>query len=138
MHKAKACVITCMDFRFQDKIQGFIKEQGWLGECDEIILAGASRDIVKPLETFHKDSIMRQIALSVKLHNPDEIIIIDHQDCGGYAQDQTIPGGLETEKDQAEHKIYAEQTLDLLTKVYPDKKISIYFATFSGDFVKLI
>lgn len=138
MHKAKFCIITCMDFRFQDKIQKYIKNQGWLGSCDEIIIAGASRDLVKPLEPFHKESIIRQINLSVKLHDPDEIIIIDHQDCGGYAQDQTILSGLETAKDQTEHKIYAKRAYEILKKDYPDKIVSIYYIAFSGEVTKLI
>lgn len=138
MHKAKACVITCMDFRFQNKTQKFIERKGWLGECDEIILAGASRDLVKPIKPYHKISLLRQLKLSIQLHDPKEIIIIDHQDCGGYAQDKTIPSGLEIEEDKKMHKEYAKQAYELLSKKYPDRKISIYFAKFDGKFVKLI
>ena len=138
MHKAKACVISCMDFRFQDKIQNWIKIKGLLGECDQIILAGASRDLVKPLEPYHKTSLLRQIELSIKLHNPDDIIIIDHQDCGGYAQDGTIISGLDLEEDEKQHKIFAKQTYDILSAKYPDKNIEIYYTTFEGKFLKII
>jgi len=79
MHRAKNCIITCIDFRLQKAYSDFIKSRNMLGESDIISLAGCFRDLVKPLEN---------------LHNPDNIILLDHQDCGGYTQDDTIVQGL--------------------------------------------
>jgi carbonic anhydrase len=138
MHKAKACVIACIDFRFQNSVQNFLKDKGYLGKCDTIILARASRDLVKPLEKFHKELILRQIDMSVKLHDPEEIIVIDHQDCGGYAQDGTIPQGLDLAEDEKLHIKYARKAFAILTKKYPDKKIQIFYATLDGPIKKLI
>mgnify|MGYP003729592339 CR=1 FL=1 len=138
MHKAKACVLICMDFRFQKQIQKWLEKSGYLGVCDEIIVAGASRDLVKPIETFHKDALLRQIELSVKLHDPDEILIIDHQDCGGYAQDKTIPSGLSEEKDRREHIKFAIQAKNLLSSKFPEKIIKNYYAKLDGSIEKLV
>lgn len=127
----------CMDFRFQKNIQHWLEEEGYLGASDEVIVAGASRDLVKPLEEFHKDALLRQIELSVKLHDPDEIVVIDHQDCGGYAQDGTIESGLELEEDRKQHIEYANQAKVVLEEKFPGKKIRMMYATMEGEINEL-
>lgn len=122
----------CMDFRFQKSIQGWLEEKGYLGASDEVIVAGASRDLVKPLESFHKDALLRQIELSVKLHDPEEIVVIDHQDCGGYAQDQTIPSGLDVEEDKKAHIEYAKKAKQMLEAKFPGKVVLNYYARMDG------
>ncbi len=122
----------CMDFRFQSGVQDWLKSQGYLGSCDEVIVAGASRDLVKPIEPGHKEYLIRQIDLSVKLHDPDEIVIIDHQDCGGYAQDETIKSGLEDQEDRDAHKSYAAEAKAILQAKYPDKEIKTFYAKLEG------
>lgn len=137
MHKAKACVLMCMDFRFQKQSQQWLEKNGYLGNCDEVIVAGASRDLVKPIEDFHKDALLRQIDLSVKLHDPDEIVIFDHQDCGGYAQDDTIPSGLEKEDDIEKHKHYANKAKEVLEEIYPEKTIKVLYIDMEGEVSQL-
>lgn len=137
MHKAKALIISCIDFRFQLPVQDWLKEKSYLGHCDEVILAGASRDLVKPLEEFQKNSIERQIDLSVKLHDPDEIIVIDHQDCGGYAQDGTIPNGLPEEEDKAKHVEYSQKIKEILNERYPEKTVKTYYINLNGEMVEI-
>lgn len=137
MHKAKAVIITCMDFRFHDKIQDFLNNQGYLGHCDEIVIAGASRDFIKPVEADDGKYVWKQLGLSLKLHEPEEIIIIDHQDCGGYAQDGTIPGGLKMEDDLHKHTDYLQKLQKKLVKECPGKKISFYYAELQGEIRKV-
>jgi carbonic anhydrase len=133
MHKAKACILLCIDFRFQSEVQEWIKKNGYLGHSDEIVVAGASRDLVKPLEKFHQDALLRQIELSVKLHDPEEIIVIDHQDCGGYAQDGTIPANLTKDVDKQNHQIYSTAVKKLLSTKFPNKIIKTYYAPLTGE-----
>jgi carbonic anhydrase len=132
MHKAKACIILCIDFRFQVETQHWLEIHGYLGESDEIVVAGASRDLVVPLEPFHKESLLRQIELSVKLHDPEEIVIIDHQDCGGYAQDGTIPAGLSLDDDKMKHIEYAEKVKQILHEKFPNKNIKTFYVKLDG------
>lgn len=133
MHKAKACILFCIDFRFQKQTRDWLEEHGYLGHSDEIVVAGASRDLVKPLEDFHKSALMRQIELSVKLHDPDEIVIIDHQDCGGYAQDGTIPLELSATEDKKAHAHYADEVKKFLETKFKGKVIKNYYAKLNGS-----
>lgn len=137
MHKAKAVVITCIDFRFHKQIQEFLKDKGYLGNYDKIVIAGASRDFVKPLETAHGQYVWRQLELSISLHNPDKIIFIDHQDCGGYSQDGLIKGGLERDEDLIQHKAMLVLLKKHLFKKFPNKKVIFYYADLKGD-IKLV
>ncbi len=137
MHKAKACVILCIDFRFQKHTQKWLEEKGYIGDSDEIVVAGVCRDIVKPIEDFHKSALLRQIDLSVQLHDPDEIVIIDHQDCGGYAQDDTIPSGLSEQDDKKAHQEYATKVNEILKEKYPQKEIKNYYSKLDGTVEEL-
>ncbi len=127
----------CMDFRFHNEMQKWLKDQGYLGHSDEVVVAGASRDLVKPLEEFHKDALLRQIELSVKLHDPDEIVVIDHQDCGGYAQDNTITSGLSLEEDKKEHQKYFNDARKLLEAKFPNKTVKTFYAQLDGEIVEI-
>lgn len=132
MHKAKNCIITCIDFRLQKAYSDFIESRNMLDESDIISLAGCSRDLVKPLENWHKTSLLRQIELSVKLHDPDNIMLLDHQDCGGYAQDDTIAQGLPIEKDKKAHTRWKNKAKNILEKKFPGKNIGVYFVHLDG------
>lgn len=132
MHKAKNCIITCIDFRLQIAYADFIKSHDLLGESDIISLAGCSRDLVKPIEESHKASLLRQLDLSIQLHDPTNIIILDHQDCGGYAQDGIIRQGLDLETDKNEHQEWGKKAVRLLQELYPEKVVTIYFIHLDG------
>jgi carbonic anhydrase len=136
MHKAKAVVITCMDFRFQEKIQEFLKRKDYLGHCDQIIIAGGGRDFISPVEIPDGQYVWKQLELSMKLHDPEEIIIIDHQDCGGYAQDDTIPLGLPIKEDMARHGGFLTKLQAILANKY-QKKVTLYYAQLDGKIIKL-
>ncbi len=133
MHKAKAVVIACMDFRLQPTYQNYLRDNGYLGETDEIIVAGASRDLVCPVEESDGKYLWKQLELSLKLHNPDTIIIFDHQDCGGYAQDGTIPSGLEIEEDIQSHADFLFEAKEKILTKYPDKTVILLHAGLDGE-----
>jgi carbonic anhydrase len=132
MHKASSCIITCMDFRIHKHVQKFLEENGYLGKSDEIVVAGSTRDFIKPIEQAHGDYVYRQLDLSIKLHDPDEIIFIDHEDCGGYAQDDTIKSGLSTNEDKMEHKKLLPILIEKIKTLYPNKTLRILYTTLDG------
>lgn len=138
MHKAKAVLLTCIDFRFHKYVQKWLEDNNYLGHIDEVSVAGATRDLVKPLESFHKDALMRQFEISVKLHQPDEIILLDHQDCGGYAMDGTIPSAQEVEADKQQHVQYAAEAKKLMEEKFPGILVTSKYIDLQGNISELL
>lgn len=138
MHKARACIITCIDHRFHDRIVAFLKEKGYHGCSDKIIIAGGSRDFIVPVEESDGKYVWKQLGLSIKLHDPDEIVIMDHQDCGGYAQDGTIPAGLEVEEDKKRHRGFCKKFQKEIKKKYPKVKTSFYYIPMHGVIEQIV
>ncbi|MBP7927921.1 hypothetical protein KAZ57_02130 [Patescibacteria group bacterium] len=135
--KAKNCIVSCIDFRIQKYIYKWLKETHNLDKSDLIEVAGSSRDIVKPLRPHHKEDLLRNIQVSIELHDPDNIIVFDHQDCGGYAHDNTIKHGLSVEQDEKQHRHFSEIAYRELTKIFPDRKIYTYYVSLRGHVVKV-
>ena len=132
MHKAKACIIKCIDFRFNKEINAYLAENGYMGHSDIISIAGGSRDFIKPVHEDDGVYAWKQLGLSIKLHEPDEILIIDHEECGGYAQDGTIPVDMSSEDDKACHEVFLNQLTEKILQKYPNKKVIPFFISKEG------
>lgn len=133
MHKAKAVVVGCIDFRFRSFIDKYLHEQEFGDSYDLISVAGGSRDFIVPVEENDGRYAWKQLELSLKLHDPDMIIFVDHQDCGGYAQDGTIPGGLEVEDDKQKHLTFLKELKEILLGKYPGKVVKAFHADLDGN-----
>ena len=79
-HSCKALVISCIDFRFITNQRDYLNTSGLKDNYDLITVPGASLNIEK---------IEDSIDTSFKLHNPDEVYIFDHIDCGAYGKDNS-------------------------------------------------
>lgn len=135
-NKADNCVIHCIDFRFQHIIEKWIFDNDYLDDSDMIAIAGASRDFVKPIQPDHKTNWLRELNISLKLHNPKNIIVIEHQDCGGYATDNTIESGINKEQDLEIHKNLGVKAKKELQYLYPDKNVRVLYVDLDGTFTE--
>ncbi len=111
--KAQAFIIHCIDFRFQKVIQEDIKKRGFDGKFDRISWPGASLD--------HKN-VKKSALISLKLHDPDEVFIYEHEDCGAYGQDNS----------RKTHRANAEKLAKALVEAKPSLKVHILIATSDG------
>lgn len=110
-HKAQVLIIHCIDFRFQKVIQEDIKKRGFDGKFDRISWPGASKDF---------EAVKSQVKLSLKLHDPDEVIIYEHVDCGAYDENDSIDT----------HRENALNLKDSLLTAKPQLQITTLIATF--------
>ncbi len=113
MHKAKLLVIHCIDLRFQKAIDEDVKKQANYGEFDRIAWPGSSIDF---------ENVKNASKVSLKLHNPDNVIIYEHEDCGAYGEDNAF----ET------HKKNAQKLENALKEASPNLNVSTKIATFEG------
>jgi carbonic anhydrase len=137
MHTIKACVITCIDFRFQKNIKAYLEQEGLLGEADIISIAGAAHDIATPLNKESQDYLMGQVGASISLHHPQKIILIDHQDCGMYNLSGKIPSGLAFDEDIQKHRAYLETAKKKIQDAHQQIEVELIFAGLDGRFKKL-
>ncbi len=137
MHKAKNCIITCIDFRIQNDYHDWIKTHEMLSNSDIISVAGCSRDLAKPLKPEDKEFLVAEIRSSIELHKPENIVILDHQDCGKYAVDQCIPEGMTKAADLESHRTWSKLARDVLHKEFPQENISTYYFDLDGKVDKI-
>jgi len=67
-------------------------------------------------------SVLRDIEVSAKLHNAQQIYLINHRNCGAYG----VFSSLEAEFEQ--HKKDLILAREILERQFPDKEIKLYFA----------
>jgi hypothetical protein len=100
LHKCNALVLQCMDFRLRDNIVCQLNLKKYKNNYDEFIMAGSSLGY----ENEDWKNIFRDhIKLSYKLHDINEIIIIDHMKCGAYKLKYGNLTDIEEEKYHIEH-----------------------------------
>lgn len=113
MHKAKILAIHCIDLRFQEIIDKDLQERADYGEFDRISWPGASIDL---------DSVTRAALMSLKLHDPDEILIYEHEECGAYGDNNSSDA----------HRANAQRLAEALVKEKPSLQVQTLIATFDG------
>lgn len=116
-HKAHALVATCMDLRFQKTIHEWIASKNFyeLGH-DRLSFAGAGGDW---------ETLLTQVRLSIKLHQTEEIHILNHQNCGYYGS--AVESG--SEEELKKHTEDLKKAKEAILKEFPNVAVFGYFVT---------
>lgn len=81
---AKALLLSCMDYRLVDDLVAFMNAKGLKDNYDHVVLAGASLGVVSDKFADWHDTFWEHLDVAIKLHHVEEVIVIDHRDCGAY------------------------------------------------------
>ncbi len=117
-HTCEAVVITCIDFRFQDYINQWIRENLPPKSHDRVAFAGGCKNF---------DVILGQIEISKRLHDIKKVILINHEDCGAYGEAGT-------------HDKHCEDLKNSATKIknqFADLTVEEYYLHLDGTFEKV-
>lgn len=120
-HKAESIIVTCIDFRLQEVINKWVAENFAPKTFDRVALAGG----VKNLEI-----IMEQIDIAHRLHQIKKVVLINHEDCGAYGQ-ENFP---DTEAEQNTHSQDLKTAKEKVKEKYPDLEVSTFFLHLDGTF----
>jgi hypothetical protein len=94
--QTKAIALSCIDFRLIDEVVAFLELHlsqdhdvtKFQDDFDYFILPGASLGVTccvgRPEYEVWKDAFVSVLKASKRLHDVQELIIIDHMDCGQY------------------------------------------------------
>jgi carbonic anhydrase len=123
-HLCEALVIHCIDFRIQRSLNDYL-ESRFPGAYDRVSVAGGVKNMPVDLE---------QCEVSTRLHHPQKIVLIQHEDCGAYGGSAKL-GDFDAEKAfQTEELEKAEQTLKNL---YPGIIIIKIIVRLSGEILEV-
>lgn len=131
-HRAKALVLSCIDFRFVSLEQSFLSGQHLDQAYDWVALAGASLALTGFPHPAEAETFWDQLGLSKQLHDIRKVIILDHQDCGAYASIYRQPFA-DLQSEQSLHAKYLNQAAEQIRQRYPDLEVELYFAQLTGE-----
>lgn len=114
-HSCDALVVSCIDFRFQKYIRHWLDENFGEKTFDYVGYAGATKDL---------ETVMKQLDISVRLHDIKHVVLMHHEECGAYGAEST------PEKHSADLLKAKEEIL----KKYPYLQVDLYYLLLDGTF----
>lgn len=129
--KKNILVLSCMDLRLTDNLVDFLNFDNLHNRYDHFILAGTSLLTTKKFQSLYKkgtlakyghweQTLHNHIELAVQLHHIKDVYIVEHEDCGAYANlldekkvDLSTPA-----KEHACHKKFAVELAGIVHKQY--------------------
>lgn len=123
-HHCDALIGTCIDFRFQEFINKWISENFPPKSYDRVAFAGC----VKNFEV-----ILDQIRISKRLHDINRAVLINHEDCGAYGQ-ENIP---DEEAERLRHSQDLNAAAQKIKEQLPDLEVETYYLHLDGTFSRV-
>ena len=115
-----------MDFRIQDTVDAWIREQGFGGDIDRVSVAGSCKS---------KELALRNIKVGCGLHGVKRVILTQHDDCGAYGGHDAFPSlEIEREKLVADMMEVSKGVLE----IFPDVTVMALYIQQSGDSWKVV
>lgn len=100
---------------------------------DWTALAGASLALTGLPHLAEAQAFWDQLSLSRQLHQIEKVIILDHQDCGAYAQWVNPHLSKDPGQEEQVHADYLNLAYWEIRKRYPDLTVELYFVTLNNE-----
>ena len=124
VHHCQAAVLHCIDFRFQEAIDQFLAKQGLNGNTDRIGIAGGVKNM---------GEMFNELSISERLHQVQEMYLINHQDCGAYGPETAKDADVELQT----HKSDLLTAKTIIHEKFPNVNVKAYFLTLEMEFVEI-
>jgi len=111
----EALVVHCMDYRLQRYLNDWLDKNPGIGNYDRVAIAGGVLDIY---------SVLKHIELVARLHKIRKVILVNHEDCGGYGSTGTFERH-KSDLIEAERKIHS---------LYMNLIVEKYYLKLNGTF----
>ena len=133
--KYKAMVLSCIDPRFQHLVHNYLKKQKLFGKYSAFTIAGAAVGVThSKFKKWHK-TFYDNLSTSIKLHQIEKLIAINHQDCGA----AKIVNGKKAFNITNEQKIHKESFSKLkkeIKKRFPKLKVELNLMSLESKITK--
>tara|TARA_X000000368_G_scaffold252956_1_gene199972 strand:- start:97 stop:510 length:414 start_codon:yes stop_codon:yes gene_type:complete len=131
----KAMVLSCIDPRFQDLVHNHLKKKKLSGKYSAFTIAGAAVGVThNKFKKWHK-TFYDNLATSIKLHKIENLIVINHKDCGA----AKIANGKKEFNTANELKIHKNSFLKLkkeIKKRFPKLKLELNLISLENKIIK--
>ena len=117
-HTADAFVLSCIDFRFQKYIREWLDTNLAGKTYDYVGFAGGVKEL---------DTIIHQLDISVQLHDIKQVILMNHEECGGYGAQSTPEN----------HARDLKKAKDTILAKYPSLNVTLYYLHLDGTFEEI-
>ena len=107
-----------MDYRLQKYLNDWLEKNIGTGNYDRVVIAGGVLDVY---------SVLKHVELAARLHKIRRVILINHEDCGAYAEAGTLV------RHQADLLEAAQKIQDLDVNLMIEK----YFLKLDGVFERI-
>lgn len=120
-HTADAVIITCIDFRLQEAINNWIAENFQPRTFDRVALGGGVKNL---------DTIMSQIEIAHRLHHIKKVVLVNHEDCGAYGQENFQ----DSQTEHLRHTQDLKAAKQKINQTYPDLEVTTFYLHLSSKF----
>ena len=123
MKKYEAMVLSCMDPRFQPKVFNYLKKKKLTGKYSSFTIAGAAIGVTSKKFKKWQSTFLDNLSTSIKLHNINKLIVINHEDCGA----AKIVNGKKEFNSTIEKKIHMgsfTKIKSIINRKFPELKIN--------------
>ena len=132
---ANVMLLSCMDFNFMTNIVEKLNNLGYKYNYNNFTLAGSSLGYNNSEKLQWRQSFHDHAELSIKLHNIQEIFIIDHMDCCSYKLHYGIENCLRCEPDLHKEQLYT--CIQRLKVRFPKLKYKAFIVNLDGNLFEL-
>lgn len=129
---AKAMVLSCMDFRFVNDKVNFLNQIGYRDDYSKFVLAGSSLGYNQDTFPEWSKSFDKHVELAKDLHNIDEVIVVDHMDCGAYRILYDNPS-MSKEEEYKLHQKNLHEFKSLINKKFPSLRVTLLLINLDGS-----
>lgn len=129
---AEALLLNCIDFRLISEVNAFMNGKGLQHAYDQFILAGASLGALTAAYPEWNTTFWQHLDLAIQLHSIQEVIVVDHRDCGAYKQVLGEDFALDPAREAEVHSAWLVALRDAITAKYPDLGVALYLMALDG------
>lgn len=133
---AKAMVLSCMDFRFVNDKVNFLNQIGYKDDYSKFVLAGSSLGYNQDTFPEWSKSFDKHVELAKDLHNIDEVIVVDHMDCGAYRILYDNPS-MSKEEEYKLHQKNLHEFKSLINKKFPSLRVTLLLINLDGSVTEM-
>lgn len=134
INRCRALVISCIDFRVQSAVRAYLEESGLGNDFDLMTVGGVARPFVVNT-AGSREFLLHQIDVSRRLHDPCEVVLIPHEDCGTYGGTPAFASRAE-EFDRYREDV--ARATELILARHPDLKVTTVFAIRTDDGFRVV